>query len=278
MGNFQIREYKTADIPELTAIWTDAFGDSEHLVSEFFRMLPDMGSGLVAECDGELAGAAYILTGQELILKRRAAFEDDDSAPVCGYIYAVAVKEGFRHGGIGGALVKAAAEKGRKRGAKLISVLPESEGLYGWYQELLGVKPVLYRKKELIKSEPKELYMSMSSTEYMLWRENMLKDRPHLHLSNPSLEFEKILCVENGGGYYAAGCGIAAAYKKDGRGVITELICADESERSIVAASIGAALEVPEVLLYTPAPEGEPYIAADSDIIPGDCVWNLSFD
>lgn len=278
MSNYLIREYKNEDIEQLTALWLKNFDDEEHFVSEFFRMLKDVGTGLVAEIDGKIAGAAYVLCGQELISEPSEPFSEHEHAPICGYIYAVAVNEEFRHNGIGGALVKAAAEKAREREADVVTILPAEESLYGWYEELIGVKCALYRKKETIKSAPLELYMPLSSTEYMLWRENMLKDRPHLHLSNPSLELEKIMCVEYGGGFYAAGCGIAAAYKDGDKGIIRELICADESERQIVAASIGAALGVEEVELYSPADEGEFYIAADRDIIPKNCVWNLSFD
>ncbi len=277
MSNFIIREYEGRDIGKLTDLWLRNFDDGEHFVGEFFRLLRDMGTGIVAEINGEIAGAAYVLCGQELILGSGNPFSNNGKSPVCGYIYGVAVDEEFRHQGIGGALVKAAAVKAREREADVVTLLPAEKSLYGWYEEIIGVKCALYRKKERIKSAPLELYMPLTSTEYMLWRENMLKDRPHLHLSNPSLEFEKILCAENGGGFFAAGCGIGAGYKDGECGIIRELICADESERHIVAASIGAALGVEEVELYSPSEEGEPYIAADRDI-PKDCIWNLSFD
>ncbi len=278
MSDFLIREYNPDDIEALTALWIRNFDDEEHFVSEFFRMLGDMGTGVVAEADGTIAGAAYVLCGQELLSGTGEVLADDEHAPVCAYIYAVAVDDKFRHQGIGAALTKAAAEKGREREADIITILPAEESLYHWYEEIIGVKCVLRRKKEIIKSDPLELFMPLSATEYMLWRENMLKDVPHLHLSYPSLEFERILCKENGGGFYAAGCGIAAAYKDGDKGIIRELICTDESERNIVASSIGAALGVEEVIVYSPSEDGEPYIAADRDIIPKNCVWNLSFD
>lgn len=275
MSNCIIREYENKDVEKLKALWLENFEDEENFVNQFFRMLKDTGTGLVAEIDGTIAGAAYVLCGQELILP---SCGEKEHAPVCGYIYAVAVNKNYRHNGIGGALVKAAAEKAREREAEIITILPAEESLYGWYEKLIGVKCALYRKKQIIKSAPLELYMPLSSTEYMLWRENLLKDRPHLHLSDFSLELERIMCVENGGGFYAAGCGIAAAYKDGEKGIIRELICADESQRRIVAASIGTALGVEEVELYSPAESGELYIAADRDIIPADTVWNLSFD
>ena len=278
MSDFEIREYRPEDIPQLSALWQETFGDSEHFVSEFFRMLPDMGTGLAAVSGDSVMGAAYVLTGQELVLNRLEHFTDEDCAPVIGYIYAVSVFPDFRNRGIGSALVKAAAEEAGKREADIVCTLPASESLYKWYGELIGVNCVLRRSSEIIGSAPLEMYMPLSSAEYMLRRENMLSGRPHLHLSAPSLEFERILCAESGGGFYAAGCGIAAAYKENGRGVITELICADENQRERAAASIGDALGVSEVELLSPSSGGSAYIAADSDKIVPDTVWNLSFD
>ena len=280
MSKLTIREYESADIGSLTELWLQNFtNDTAQFVGDFFRMLRDMGTGLVAEVDGKLAGSAYVLCGQELILGQEDTLtEDNDSAPVCGYIYAVSVDKSFRSLGIGAALVKAAAQKAKDRGADIICTLPAEKSLYRWYEALIGVKCVLHRSREVVKSAPMEMYMPLTSTEYMLWRENMLSGRPHIHFSTPSLEFERKLCLDSGGGFYAAGCGIAAAYKSGDRGIIVELICTDECERRIVAASIGDALGVKEVVLYSPSETGEPYIAADSNIIPKDCVWNLSYD
>ncbi len=278
MSDFSIREYNTADIDQLSRIWSDNFGDGPRFIADFFRMLPEMGTGVVAELEGRIVGSAYVLCGQKLILDHKEAFTDDASAPVCGYIYAVSVDESYRHYGIGAALTRAAAEKGKELGADIISILPAEESLYKWYEDIIGVKCVLRRKKEIVESSVLERCTPISAGEYMMWRENLLKDLPHLHLSAPSLEFERMLCADNGGGFYASGCGIAAAYNNSGVGVIIELICTDDCERRIVAASIGAAMGVEKVVIYSPSVDGEPYIAADTDIIPENCVWSFSYD
>ena len=278
MSDFSIREYTPSDIERLGEIWGRNFGDGPRFIADFFRMLPKMGSGVVAEQQGRIAGAAYVLCGQKLILDHSEAFTDDASAPVCAYIYGVSVDEEYRHLGMGAALTKAAAEKGRELGADIICILPAEDSLYKWYEDIIGTKCVLHRRKELVESSGLEQCTPLSAQEYMMWRENLLKDTPHTHFSAPSLEFERMLCADSGGGFYASGCGIAAAYKVSGQGHIIELICTDDCERRIVAASVGAALGVKEVLLYSPALDGEPYIAADSDIIPPDCVWSFSYD
>lgn len=274
MSDFIIREYTAKDIPALTAIWEKNFGDSLEFISQFFRILPDMGTGLLAVSGAGIAGAAYILTGQKLVLNEYTHF----TAPVVGYIYAVAVDDKFRHHGIGAALTAAAARKGRERGAEIISTLPAKASLYRWYADIISTKHILRRKKEIIKSEASDMYMPLSSGEYMLRRENMLNGIPHLQLSTAGLEFERIVCASSGGGFYAVGDGIAAAYKEGERGIIQELICSDPSQRYQIATSLGAALGVEELILWTPAQNGEAYIAADDKVIYGDIVWNLSFD
>ena len=61
-----IREYIQADIPAMRALWRRVFDESECFLDAFFRLLPDIGSAVVATGEGhELLGAAYALTGFE---------------------------------------------------------------------------------------------------------------------------------------------------------------------------------------------------------------------
>lgn len=48
----RIREYTKNDLPFMTALWGDAFGDAEVLVRRFYELLPEMGTAFVAECTG----------------------------------------------------------------------------------------------------------------------------------------------------------------------------------------------------------------------------------
>ena len=59
-----INKYRQEDIPPLTRLWTATFGDAPELVDRFFELLPSMGTGLVAEANGELLGAAYVLSAE----------------------------------------------------------------------------------------------------------------------------------------------------------------------------------------------------------------------
>lgn len=271
MSDLLIREYGPEDVAEIKSLWREVFHDPEALIDSFFELLPDMGTALTARLGGQLAGFACVIVGMELI-------DGEKRKPVVGYIYSTAVDERFRGRGIGGRLVKAAAEKARDREASLICVLPEEPSLYGWYSSRLGLDCALFRQRLRVESRAAEPVMGLSSTEYMLWRENMLRAVPHLHPSSFTLEFARRFFESLGGGLYACGSGICAAYMEDGAAIISELISMDQGEIPNIAASIGAQLGASHAVYFIPAAQGEPYIAARPGLIPPDAVWNLSFD
>lgn len=270
MTDLLIREVLPVDIPALSSLWQRIFGDSEALIADFFRLLPQMGVGVAALLDGKPAGAAYAVTGMELI--------GGQAAPkACGYLYAVAVEESCRGLGLGRALSLAAADKARGRGAGFICTLPAEASLYPWYQDILGVTTALFRSEQQIKSRALVPCREIDAGEYLLRREELLRGRPHLRLSPPCLAFQHSLCLAYGGGFYAVGGGIAAAYREGNTGVIRELLCPPDQELEL-AASVGAALGTERALLYAPSRDGLPYISAEPGSVPADCVWNLSFD
>ena len=43
------REYRAEDIPALSALWKECFGDSDGFIRKFFAALPSIGGGAVAE-------------------------------------------------------------------------------------------------------------------------------------------------------------------------------------------------------------------------------------
>lgn len=271
MNEFTLREYQAGDIPELKSLWRRVFGDPDIIIDAFFELLPDIGTAVTAHVGTTLIGAAYAITGMELV-------KPGYPAETCGYIYAVAVNPEYRKLGAGGALVRASVSLAQSRGASIISTLPAEDSLYGWYRELLGFERVLYRQRRERLSAPLEPTLRISTTEYMLWREQLLSGSCHIRLSYPALEFARRFYEGLGGGLYACGDGICAAYAENGVALIRELIVPDQSELESVAASVGAALGAKSTVLFLPAPDGEPYIAALPGVIPSDCIWNLSFD
>ena len=270
MNDVTIREYVPADVPALSLLWRRVFGDSLRLITAFFAQLPQMGSAVVALREGKLVGAASVVNGFELLVPGR-------KPQIVGYIYAVMVDPDSRGLGIGKALTREAAALGRRRESTLITTLPASAGLYAWYKELLGVECVLHRTRFETAAADRAPVMELTATEYLLWRNMLLRVRPQLRPSQPTMEFQRQFCKLQGGGLYACSSGIAAAYLDESVCVIKELIC-DEGDRANIAASVGRLLGAEKVVCYLPSAEGEAYLAAPPGVIPTDCVWNLSFD
>ena len=271
MADYTIREYRPGDIPALSFLWQDVFGDPLPLTAEFYAMLPEMGSAVVAELGGKLVGAAHVLSGFELVTRRK-------KAPVVGYIYAVMVSAEHRSLGIGKALTLEAAALAKRRGCAVISTLPADAPLYGWYHRLLGIECVLHRRRFELGCAPRERVTELSATEYMHWREALLQGKNYLRPSQPTLEFARRFCRFFGGGLYACRGGICTAELDGDSCLIKELITREEADCVPIAASVGHMLGAKTVAYYLPARDGESYIAAQPGSVPADCVWNLSFD
>lgn len=266
MADFTLRETRAEDYAALSALWQRCFGDPPELIEKFFALLPELGMGVTAACQGSAVGAAYALTGLELLPDRKG----------CGYIYAVAVDESCQGLGIGGALSTAAAEAARQAGAEIICTLPAEESLYDWYEKLVGVKYAL-RRKELRCAAKAGECREISAAEYAARREELLSDKPHIRFPAAYLSFQRELCKCYGGGFFAVCEGIAAAYPEGDTAKICELILPAGAERNAAAASIGASLGSTYALRYEPAAEGERFVACDSPL-PWDCAWDLALD
>ncbi|MBQ2960342.1 MAG: GNAT family N-acetyltransferase [Oscillospiraceae bacterium] len=278
MSAFEIREYKIFDVPAMRRLWHEVFGDPEELTEIFYLMLPDMGSAVVAVEDKKIIGMANVINGMELIERGVQYIEHEKEPPVCGYIYAVAVDPEHRGKGIGRELCLEAEKLARKRESDIVCTLPASESLYKWYRDIMGFEPVLRRKSFEVKCEARDLCMELSSTEYMMWRESMLRNKSHLHPSHITLEWEKQFCKVFGGGLYACSSGICAAMKDGDTCVIKEIISAFPGDEAVIAASVGKQLGCEKAVYYLPSSDGMDYLAALSGSIPADAVWNFTFD
>ena len=77
-----LRESLPQDSEQLKELWCDVFGDPPELVDAFLSLLPGMGCGCVAERDGRILGAAYLIHGFTLV-------QPGEKTLHCGYLYAV---------------------------------------------------------------------------------------------------------------------------------------------------------------------------------------------
>ena len=242
MTDCTLREYTPADVPALSMLWREVFGDPLRMTAELFALLPDMGSCVVAERDGRLLGAATVLNGFELVTRQKKRPRSIASGVLLHRLAAGSVDGDGRLGaGLGNTgSIRDDAAVGAA-GLGLDAVCP-------------------------------------SSTEYLHWRDALLRGKAYLRPSNPTMEFARRFCACFGGGLYACGSGICAAYLDGETCIIKELVTRAEADAPVIAASVGAFLGAKTAVWYLPAREGEAYIAAAPGSIPADCVWNLSFD
>lgn len=270
MNKFELREYKAPDIPALSRLWKRSFGDSQGFLDAFFAALPSMGSGLVAECDGVICGAAYTITEQQL------AYPDGVKRRL-GYIYGVSVDERFQGRGIGAALVKGVYALSKERGAEIVCTLPAEDSLYGWYDKLIEVKCALHRSVRTVSPQTGGSCREISAEEYMHLREALLAGRPRLIPSMAVLEFQGQMLKEYSGGLYVVEGGIAAAYADGDCGIIRELLLPQGGDVASAASHLAAAMGVKTAKLFEASAGGKNYIASELPL-PTDCVWNLSLD
>ena len=262
-----IREIRPEDTAELVRLWHDVFGDPPALAESFLRLLPEMGGGVCARIDGQLAGAAYVVTGFTVGTLR------------AGYVYAVAVQPAYRGLGLGKALTRAAAALGKRLGADFLCTLPANASLYAWYEEVIGLRCVLYRRVERFAAKPGLPVTALDATDYNARREALLRSTEHMSMNAAAAEYESFSCRLFGGRLYAVGDAIAAAYQNDEGAYIRELLCPDPEQRRAIAEAIGSAMGCEYVTLLSPeTKEDRPFLMAEPDFLPDDCVWNLAFD
>ena len=266
-----IREYCPGDRAALTALWRQVFGDPEAVVAAFFDALPRMGVGAVAEAEGRPVGAAYVLDALSLV-------DAQGQGRRCGYLYAVAVDPEHRHQGLGAALSQQAAALSQARGTEFICTLPAEPSLYAWYEEILGLHCALHRKRYAVTAGPGWPTERLCPGDYLARREALLAGVPHLRPEAAVMDFAGQFYTLFGGGLYACGGGLCAVYADNGRVLIRELIAPAGVAAADVAAALCAALGCREGQYMLPDSQGEPYLSAPPDILPADCVWNLSFD
>ncbi|MGX8692360.1 MAG: GNAT family N-acetyltransferase [Clostridia bacterium] len=262
----EIREIQKQDRPGLAALWQGVFCDPPACAEEFLRFLPEMGSGAAALENGRPVGAAYIVTGLHL--------REGEKSRRCGYLYAVAVDPAWRGRGLGAELSRAAATLGRVRGAELIGTWPAEPALYAWYERILGMRCALHLSFLGYDSAPGPVVRPLDPEEYGRRREALLAGLPHLFLEPAAMAFEARNLGIYGGGLYAVGAGLAAAFIDGGTTQVRELLGMPPE----AAAAVGAALGTARARLWQPAESGEPFLAFSPAELPSGTVWNLAFD
>ena len=164
-----IRASKPGDLPAITALWGEAFGDGPEAVSFFFESFPDCLS-FVAEEQGEIAAMVHALP-QTLSPDIPAA-----------YIYAVATAKAHRGRGLCRQLMNFAETDLRRRGAACCVLTPGEPSLFRFYEKQ-GYEAAFTRTRNPFPGgEP------ISAADYARRREQILTV-PHMVYDLRTLEY-----------------------------------------------------------------------------------------
>ena len=147
-----VRFSRPGDEPALKALWKVVFGDEDRFIDTFFQTIYTPGSAAVAEVDGFIAAAAYVIP-----------------FGAARYIYAVGTHPDYRGRGLGKAVTLAAAD------GKAAYLCPADASLADWYAREMGAEPVSYRRNTVL---PTGL-APIPRSEYAARREALLAGTPH---------------------------------------------------------------------------------------------------
>lgn len=265
---YNIREYTRDDTAAMRSLWIDAFGDPAELIDRFFELLPSMGTGFVAELDGEIFGAAYVL---DAFLHLPGG-----ETKKLAYIYAVSVDESAQGRGIGAELTRACMRNAWEYSADICCTLPAKCSLYDWYESRCGLAAASYCSYESVSaSSEHDGIRRLSADEYGFLREDMLKGKAHVSFYYGYLCFQEEIFTSSVGGFFEYKGGVACGYVENGTLFVKEAL--GDAPEFIPA--LCALLRAEKAVIRRASAHGERYIAAyQSKDFPPDTVWNLTLD
>ena len=168
-----------ADIPQLRALWQQAFGDSDAFLDVFFATLFPRCVAFAARDGDTLCAMLYALPQTVLTGKQEAK---------AAYLYAIATAAACRGRGVCRALMQHAEKQLRSCGVTLLLLAAETPELADMYRRLgYAGSPITFTPQRL--PAPAGRAQALSPAEYAGVRETLLMDTPHIRYDKPTLDF-----------------------------------------------------------------------------------------
>lgn len=281
MTDYEIRLWKPEDRAQLHTLWKTAFGDSDEYIDLFYERFLRPGTCVVAEADGAVVSAMYVIPDLSLNPYRKNRL-------TAGYTYALATLPSWRSRGIGKAVYRAANELAHAK-ADIAAVLPAEKELYPFYETAADATPLSFiREAHLTRDELTGIIpcgaARVPALKYAGMREELLGGMPHVTF--PLSFFD--LMEETGMEFFVLERGLAAAEtNEDGICVIHELLDLSEDAMSSVA-GIARWCSAREYIVRTPLfyagpGENRPQVlgvmkAPPSYPMPNDLWWGFGLE
>lgn len=283
------RPSRIGDEAALKDIWKVAFGDDDEFIDRFMAEVYRPGSASVAEVDGKVVSAIYLLTGTALVMP-------DEKAVAAPYCYTLGTLHEYRGHGLGAAVSEHIMRSAMEL-APLVALVPAEPSLYRWYAETFALYPISeLREASMPVSELAECLENthvhrVDPESYSKLRELMLAGKCHVRFSFDLLNWYDHYIRKTGGGLYLldvggnAGC---AACEIDGELLsIKELLLPRGSFRGALSALAGK-FKCSKLTVRTPtffAGEGQTRDYAVARLADGFSLpdksniwWGLAFD
>lgn len=223
---------------ELTSLWRTCFCE-EMACSDYFYKNLFNGNCYIAEADGKLAAALYLLPCK--IVTPSGSLD-------AHYLFGAGTHPEHRGKGIMGSLIEHSNAAAFKKGQLYSILLPASDSLYGFYSKL-GYMPyykidrlVIDRHMSLASTLPVKMSTACDSSVIKKIRDcrlgkghgNLLPSLAHTQYALMTNSFYGGVLIRSDSGY--ALCGKPC----DGTAVVSELICAPEEADSLIAGAFEA--------------------------------------
>lgn len=265
------RSAQSSDIPALRRIWTEAFGIGDD--EDFFSFYFDPELCVTADHDGVPAAAGYLIPFGNLICC--------GTVVPCAMIYAAAVLPELRSHGFGTYIVRDLIKTGQSSGYPAIILCPSEDSLFDYYSTRSALRDWFYVSEQRMntvelqansvtnKPDAPPSLSRVSADEYIMLRESLLQNIPHITVNADAMKYQEILCKSSGGGLFkisspaGESCAIVEA-QPDGSVSIKELLSHEGSESALLA-SIVSAFPAPEYMIRMPAPiEKQPSVSINA--------------
>lgn len=186
----------TADIPALSRLWKQAFGDTDAEITRFFQDAFPHALGFAAK-DGDSLAAMCFALPQQLAWR--------DTVYPAAYLYAVATDLSYRKQGICKELLAFAEQTLQAQGYACVLLVPADENLAHMYEKF-GYHGEFSCSAHAASLPPAaHSAQSIDTAAYAGLRETLLWDIPHVRYAKHWLDYEA-----HDARFYALSCGSAS--------------------------------------------------------------------
>jgi len=254
------RSPSTDELSILNSIWSRIFGDIGR--DSFFRLFYKPELCIIAESNGIVASTGYLVPFGNLMV-------GDDSIP-CAMIFSIATLPEYRGVGLGAAVVDELIAIADSSGYPVAVLCPSEDRLFEYYSKHTRFCDRFYTNEQIFTrddlSGKSSVPVEISIQEYIKNRDKLLAGTMYIKNDISAFEYQSLLCMELGGGFYRINDWYAVVEREDDKRVfIKEFLFKEDSSSCIssneitkeATASISELFPADEYIVRFPSRDGK---------------------